>query len=330
MKKLFACLTIAVIVASCGDRGGGGGTTPATDTACAESANTPDSLFFPVPDKEKALYPAAATDVYDSRDYPFYIAYVGRYASFGELKSSLFYGLLCQRVPPLRKVNGFSVSTSKGIDDVWMLVPAAKGVWCKIKEATPALLDRKEDLDKAKVLYASESLEPILIHASMEGRGSLFIDISTASADKEFAWTGTVVIPRYDEYGNLMCVPEEYELDEDTLQIPLPDPEEFWTVPVGRRIKPRGGDYSLKLNARGRLSVRYADGSLASCRFVPYRHKGNNIIAVKSDDGSRRAVLVYEKAWSEKASDYVFMLQQSKGNLLPDNDKHEYSDNENE
>lgn len=265
--------------------------TSGSTTVASEAQEPPDSLFFPRPDDEGRCYPVGPHSGYRYSDYPTYFAFVGRFASFSEMKHSPFYKLLCQRIPELAAAKAFTVNTTNTPDDVWMLIPTTKGIWCKIKAFTPDMLTNPERSDSAKTYYFAESMEPILIHTPMAGKGSISVDISAVDAPKDFGVNAAAVfVPQQGEReGSLICVPFDIELEKDTFRVITP--KILAGITMGRQMKSKDGAIALKFMNNGQLllSQQGKDRRRRSCSYIAYAHKGKHLIAVKSDDGRRRA-----------------------------------------
>lgn len=319
-NKIFLFLALALLAASCGGTGKGkqdGGDSTAVATAGPDNsaeAQEPDSVFFPKPDPLKE-------DAYeDHENMPVYFAFVGRFASYEELRQSPFYGYLCQRIPELAQTKGFTVNTTDKVDDVWMLIPAVKNVWCKIKAFTPDMFVHQERTDNAKTYYASENMKPILVHASMENHGSIIVDFSAAAADGDFGANAAMfcapchTMPEKE----LKLVP--FDHDEDTVYVSIPTAPMY--VSQGKWWKGRESKLAVKISANGQLSLKDGNGKETNCSYINYDHKQKWMMAVKTDDGKRRAVWEWELFDGEgEYSPTQLALTQLKGNILPVNNK---------
>lgn len=317
MNKLFFPLALLMLAAACGGAGRGNqrASSPAAVAAAdAAAGQEPDSLFFPAPDAERALYPPAPFEGYDSRDYPTYFAFVGRFASYDELRRSPFYGLLCQRIPALARARGFAVDNSKGLDDVWMLVPTVAHVECEVMEfkleAGP------------KTYFRTEDLKPILIHTPMGGNGSVVVNLyADERTGRDFGkHRGASYVLRHDSWNGLDCHTVETELGTPGFSPRIPSAPGFDVMEIGDWMVGDDGHTALKFLTNGQLLVRRGKGRPVSCSYLVYKHQGRDLIAVKSDDGKRRAVW----EWDKMGGGDPLVARQIKGDVLPDNKQHEY------
>lgn len=330
----FLFMALPLLAASCKGTNSGrqsaaaDTTVVASDTAEMPSAEAeaaePDSLFFPKPDKAERAYN-------DYEDYPAYFAFVGRFASFDDMRRSPFYEYLCQRIPELAGVKKFAVNTTDGPDDVWMLIPRAKGIMCTVKKFYPEMISSPnplEFIENAPSYYKSQNMEPLLIHTSMDGEGSVLIDVSAVSAvnyegENRFLW----VVPRHESASNDLTFTPVGKGDfyNEPFVVPalsglavISGKDEWWRSETTKA--------ALMFMANGLVLVRDGRGKVTSCSCLSYMHKGRPVMAVKSDDGTRRAVWLWDTEWEyrEGGGDGKLTLRQIKGNLLPDNKEHEW------
>lgn len=318
-NKIFLFLALASLTASCGGTGkgkhDGNDSTPVATAASDNSAEAqePDSAFFPKPDplKEKTYG--------DHENMPVYFAFVGRFASYEELSQGPFHDYLCQRIPELAQTKGFTVNTTDKVDDVWMLIPTVKNVWCKIKAFTPDMFVHQERTDNAKTYYASENMKPILIHTSMENQGSIIVDFSAAATDGDFGVnTAMFFAPCHTMPGKeLKLVP--FDHGEDTVYVSIPTAPMY--VSQGKWWKDKENKLAVKITTNGQVSFRDGNGKETKCSYINYNHKQKWMMAVKTDDGKRRAVWELELFDGEGENGPLLALTQLKGDILPVNDK---------
>lgn len=318
MNKIIIALALSLLFASCnGTNKGNSGNSDSTAVASVDTYNSsdtqePDSLFYPKPD---ALEGRSYSD---QENMPVCFAFVGRFASYDELRQSPFYGYLCQRIPELSQCTEFTVNTTDKVDDVWMLIPTIENVWCKIKAFTPDMLIHQELTDDAKVYYTSENMKPILIHTSMENQGSIIVDYSASATDGEFGVNAALFCaPCHTEpEKELKLVTFDY--GEDTVYVSIPTAVSY--VSQGKWWKGTGNDLAVNITANGQVSIKDNNGKEIHCSYINYHHKKRSMMAVKTDDGKQRAVWEWELSDDEEGSTKL-VLTQLNGTILPESNK---------
>ena len=318
MNKIYLFITVLLLTASCsgtknGKQTGNDSTSVATvDNGKSLETQEADSTFFPKPD------PLDEKTYRDHEDMPAYFAFVGRFATYEELRQSPFYDYLCQRIPELAQTKGFTVNTTDKVDDVWMLIPTVKDVWCKIKAFTPDMFVHQERMDKAKVYYASESMKPILIHTSMEGEGCIIVDLSSLSDDKYFGKNAAMcAVPCHTmPEKELKLVP--FDHNEDTVYVSIPTGVMY--ASHGKWWKGVENKLAVKITANGQVSLRGGNGKETKCSYINYDHNKKWMMAVKTDDGKRRAAWEWE-LFDGEGGPTQLALTQIKGDILPENNK---------
>lgn len=332
MDKLLVCLTSLLLVAACKGNGkeaqqpaGDPATTVAPKAKVQEQE--PDSLFFPRPDKLR-YYKG------DYEDYPAYFVFMGRFASFSEMKQSPFYENLRIVNPELAGIKGFAVNTTPPDrpNDVWLLVPRARGMKCSISKLNPEIFGTPrppESFADAESYYESEDMKPILIHTSMNGIGSIVVYVSAQGA------------AGYDGGNNLMWLAPKHTADGELTFTPIgkgkyhtdpfivPIPSNAGSIIGNLWWKGQNSDYALKLMCNGQVFVRGPGQDEAeSCSYIAYTHKGQHLIAVKSDDGQRRAVWQWSDSRDYRGDGVVvgtLKLRQIKGDILPDDKEYVFT-----
>lgn len=329
MDKLqLVCLASLLLVVACKGKGkeaqqpaGDPATAAAPKTEAREPEPEPDSLFFPRPDKLR-YYKG------DYEDYPAYFVFMGRFASFDEMKQSPFYEKLRIVNPELAGINGFAVNTTNRPDDVWLLVPRARGMKCTISKLSPEIIGTSappESFAGAESYYTSEDMKPVLIHAPMDGIGSIAIYVSAAGAadydgSNDMMW----VAPKHTAEGELTFTPiGKGKYHTEPFIVPIPSNAGSITGSI--LWEGQNSDYSLKLPANGQALVsKSAQGKAESYSYTAYTHKGESLMAVKSDDGRRRAVWQWTDSRDYRGGGVVvgtLKLRQIKGDILPPDDK---------
>lgn len=315
MNNTFKLLALVLLLASCSGTNKGkperSDSTPVDSVNFADSSETqePDSLFYPKPDPlERQTYG-------DFENKPIRFSFVGRFASYEELRQSPFYNYLCQQIPELSQCKEFTVNTTDKIDDVWMLIPTVKNVWCKVKAFTPDMFIHHELTDNAKVYYASENMTPILIHTSMDNQGSIIVDYS---ADGDFdANTSMFCTPSHTmPEKELKFVP--FDCGEDTVYVSIPKAITY--ASQGKWWESKENNLAVNITANGQVSLKDSNDKEIKCSYINYNHEKMPMMAVKTDDGKRRAV--WKWALCDTESGHISLaLTQLKGNILPESNK---------
>lgn len=101
---------------------------------------------------------------------------------------------------------------------------------------------------------------------------------------------------------------------EDTVRLATPAMPEY--VTRGQWWKDAENQLSVKLTANGQIMLKAGKGEEIMCSYTNSEHEGKQMIDMKSDDGTRHAVLEWDMADGEGAS--ALLLTQQKGNILPE------------